>query len=65
MKHIILNEYFDKGLNRTVLKNEILDLELERVEQLKKVGIQVEEVKETLETEQVEEVKETKAKKGK
>jgi len=65
MKHIILNEYFDKGLNRTVLKNEILDLELERVEELKKVGIQVEEAKETLETEQVEEAKETKAKKGK
>lgn len=52
-KYIILNEYFDIGLNRTILKNEILDLKPERVEQLKKVGIQVEEVEEEISKDEI------------
>jgi len=43
MKVIILNEYFDKGLDRKVKVDEVLDLDEDRIEVLKSVGVDVKE----------------------
>jgi len=39
MKVTILNEYHDKGLKRLVKVGEVLDLDDDRIEQLKSIGI--------------------------
>lgn len=46
MKVTIANEYFDKNLNRNVKVGEILDLDEDRIEQLKSNGINVGECNE-------------------
>ena len=51
MKVVILGEYFDKGLNRTVKVDEVLDLDDERIEALMSAGVDVEEYDEDLDDE--------------
>ncbi len=43
MKKRILNSYFDKGLNRQIEVNEVLDLNEDRIEVLESVGVEVED----------------------
>lgn len=47
-KYIILDEYFDKNLDRYISKDETLELEDSRVEVLKNVGIEVKELEEEI-----------------
>lgn len=61
MKAKILNSYFDKNLNRTIEKDEVIEIDEDRQNELKAVGIQSELVEETIEKDEVIE----KPKKGK
>lgn len=61
-KYIILTEYFDLNLDRKISKDEILELEYSRVEVLKNVGIQVEEVKDEISKDESLETKPKKTK---
>jgi len=51
MKKVILNSYFDKGLDRTVEAGEILDIDQDRIEVLASVGINVKDYDEELDDE--------------
>lgn len=43
MKVTILNKYFDKSLKRNIKVDEVLDLDEDRIEVLKSVGVEVKE----------------------
>jgi len=55
MKVIILNSYFDKGLNRQVEVDEVLDLDEDRIEVLKSIGVGVKEYNEDLDDDESDE----------
>ena len=61
MKAKILNPYFDKNLNRLIEKDEVIEIDEDRQNELKAVGIQSELIEETIEKDEVIE----KPKKGK
>jgi len=55
MNVVILNPYFDKGLERNVKAGEVLDLDEDRIEVLKSAGINIKEYVEDLDNEPLDE----------
>ena len=51
MKVVILDDYFDKGLNKKVKSGDVLDLDDDRIEALMSAGIDVAEYDEDLDNE--------------
>jgi len=51
MNVVILNSYFDKGLDRQIEVNEVLDLDEDRIKVLKSIGVSVKGYDEELESE--------------
>jgi len=55
MEVVIKNSYFDKGLNRQVEVDEVLDIDEDRIEVLKSVGVGVKEYNEDLDDDESDE----------